>query len=118
MKKAEDDNLIRFYCEINRIRELSQQTAPELSMDFGIHVRIPRNIARVSIKDSKELFPKSRRLGLIPEISADNIFLDFGNKTYHKVHFLLSTLFCSSSRDRRSEGVDSHLFSLLSNSSL
>ena len=118
MKKPEYDNLVVFYHKINSIRKSSKQTTPEFVINLWVKQWISRKLTGAGIKHPKEFLAESRRFSFIPNITGNDIFLDFGKEKQVVCHFLFSILVRSSSRDNRFPGGDPYLLSLLSNSSI
>ena len=77
MKQAGYDNLIIFYCEIDSVRESSNQTTPEFFVHFLMEQGVTRNIAGTGIKHPKKFIAKSRRFRFIPGIAAYSIIFYF-----------------------------------------
>ena len=92
MKQACYNDLVFVYDEVDSIREPSDQTTPEFTMDFLIEKRVARIIADAGIKHSKKFITKSRRFCFIPRIAADGIIFDFRQETKSVCHFLFSIL--------------------------
>jgi hypothetical protein len=118
MKKSIYNKLVALYHKINSIRKSPKQTTPEFVIDLWVKQWISRKLTGAGIKYPKEFLAESKRLSFIPNISGNDIFLDFGKETQVECHFLLSILVRSSSRDKRVPGGDPYVLSLLSNSSM
>ena len=56
MEEAGNDNLFIVYCEIDGVRETTEQATPEIIMNFRINKRVPGNITGTGIKHPEELF--------------------------------------------------------------
>ena len=92
MEEASNDNLLVVDCEIDGVRETTEQATPEFIVNFLIKEGVSGNITGTGIKHPKKLFAKARRFRFIPRIAADGIILDFRQKTKSVCHFLFSIL--------------------------
>ena len=77
MEEASNDNLLDFDCEIDGVRETTEQATPEFIVNFRIKEGVSGNITRTGIKHPKKLFAKPRRFRFVPRIAADSIIFDF-----------------------------------------
>lgn len=106
VKEASYDNLLVVDCEIDGVRETTEQATPEFIVNFRIKEGVSGNITGTGVKHPKKLFAKPRRFRFVPRIAAYSIIFDFRQKAKSVGHFRFSILVLRSSRDRRVPGAD------------
>lgn len=116
MKKSEYNYLVVLSRKIYSIWKSPEQFSTKDLIYFGIKRWVPGNFICRRIEHPKKVFAESFGFRLIPNITVDCIFFNFGKETESISHFLDSILFLNSSRDRSSPGPDLYFASLLSNS--